>query len=33
MQRLHPEQVAADFDTLLAGLAIARRQHASAAVA
>lgn len=33
MQRLHPEQVAADFDTLLAGLANARRRHASAAVA
>jgi glycosyltransferase involved in cell wall biosynthesis len=33
MQRLRPEQVAADFDTLLAGLAIARRRHASAAVA
>jgi len=33
MQRLHPEQVAADFDILLAGLANARRRHASAAVA
>ena len=33
MQRLHPEQVAADFDALLAGLATARRRHASAAVA
>ena len=33
MQRLHPEQVAADFDRLLAGLAIARRRDAPAAVA
>ncbi|HEX7804351.1 MAG TPA: glycosyltransferase family 1 protein [Pseudoxanthomonas sp.] len=33
MQRLHPAQVAADFDDLLAGLAMARRRHASAAVA
>lgn len=33
MQRLHPEQVAADFDSLLAGLAIARRRDAPAAVA
>lgn len=33
MQRLHPEQVSADFDTLLAGLANARRRHASAAAA
>ncbi|KAF1707237.1 glycosyltransferase family 4 protein [Pseudoxanthomonas sacheonensis] len=33
MQRLHPEQVAADFDALLAGLAMERRRHASAAVA
>ena len=33
MQRLHPEQVASDFDTLLAGLADTRRRHASAAVA
>lgn len=33
MQRLHPAQVAADFDALLAGLAMARRRHASAAVA
>jgi glycosyltransferase involved in cell wall biosynthesis len=33
MQRLHPEQVAADFDVLLAGLAMDRRRHASAALA
>lgn len=33
MQRLHPAQVAADFDALLAGLAMARKRHASAAVA
>ena len=33
MQRLHPAQVSADFDALLAGLATARRRHASAAVA
>jgi glycosyltransferase involved in cell wall biosynthesis len=33
MERLHPEQVAADFDSLLAGLAMERRQHAPAAVA
>lgn len=33
MQRLHPAQVAADFDALLAGLAMERRRHASAAVA
>lgn len=33
MQRLHPAQVAADFDALLAGLAMGRRRHASAAVA
>lgn len=33
MERLHPAQVAADFDALLAGLAMARRGHASAAAA
>ncbi|MET0718206.1 MAG: glycosyltransferase family 1 protein [Pseudoxanthomonas sp.] len=33
MQRLHPEQVAADFDALLARLADSRRQHAPAALA
>ena len=33
MQRLHPEQVAADFDALLAELANNRRTHASAAAA
>jgi len=33
MERLHPAQVAADFDALLAGLAMARRRHASAAAA
>lgn len=33
MQLLHPEQVASDFDALLAHLARTRRQHASAAPA
>jgi glycosyltransferase involved in cell wall biosynthesis len=33
MQRLHPEQVAADFDTVLAELAQVRRLHATAAAA
>ena len=33
MQALHPEQVAADFDALLAGLADSRKAHASAAIA
>ncbi|KAF1710683.1 glycosyl transferase [Pseudoxanthomonas kalamensis DSM 18571] len=33
MQRLHPEQVAADFDALLAGLIDRRKSHASAAAA
>ncbi len=33
MQLLHPEQVASDFDALLAHLARTRRQHASAAIA
>ena len=33
MQRLHPEQVAADFDALLAGLATEEKAHASIAVA
>lgn len=33
VQMLRPEQVSADFDQLLAGLAGARRQHANAAIA
>ena len=33
MQALHPEQVAADFDALLAGLADSRKAHASVAIA
>jgi glycosyltransferase involved in cell wall biosynthesis len=33
MQRLHPEQVSADFDALLAGLAESRKTHAPAAIA
>ncbi len=33
MQTLRPEQVAADFDALLAGLADTRKAHASAAIA
>ncbi len=33
MQRLHPQQVAADFDALLAGLADARKAHAATAIA
>ncbi|MEO6104457.1 MAG: glycosyltransferase family 1 protein [Pseudoxanthomonas sp.] len=33
MQTLHPEQVAADFDSLLAGLAHSRKAHAYAAIA
>ena len=33
MQRLHPQQVAADFDTLLTELAQVRRLHATAAAA
>lgn len=33
MQALHPEQVAADFDALLAGLADWRKAHASPAIA
>ena len=33
MQALHPEQVAADFDALLAGLADSRKAHASLAIA
>ena len=33
MQRLHPQQVAADFDTVLAELAQVRRLHATAAAA
>ncbi|MEO8366727.1 MAG: glycosyltransferase, partial [Pseudoxanthomonas sp.] len=33
MQVLHPEQVATDFDALLAGLADSRKAHASAAIA
>jgi glycosyltransferase involved in cell wall biosynthesis len=33
MRALHPEQVAADFDALLAGLADSRKAHASVAIA
>ena len=33
MQALHPEQVAADFDALLAGLSDSRKAHASVAIA
>ncbi len=33
MQALHPEQVAADFDALLAGLADSRKAHAPVAIA